>query len=56
MIFKYHEDPVVYQVVCWLIRCKASNRTPGMTLKQNTNSISSAISSQQISAKNSEST
>ena len=40
---------VVYQVVCWLIRRKARVRAPGQTSKQNTKSISSAISFQQIS-------
>ena len=41
--------------VCWLIRRKANDRAPGQTSTQNTKSISSAISSQQISGKNSES-
>ena len=38
----------------WLIRRKARVRDPGQSSKQNTKSISSAISSQQISGKNSE--
>ena len=38
-------------VVCWLIRRKATVRAPGQTSKRNTKSISSAISSQQISGK-----
>ena len=42
-------------LVCWLIRRKARVRVPGQTLKRNTKSISSEISSQQISGKNSES-
>ena len=41
--------------MCWLIRWKARVRAPGQTSKQNTKSISSTISSQQISGKNSES-
>ena len=49
------EVVVVYQVVCWLIRLKARVRDPGQTLKQTTRIISSAISSEQISGKNSES-
>ena len=50
-----NEVAVVQQVVCWLIRLKASVRVPGQTSKRNRKSISSAISSQQISGKNSES-
>ena len=46
---------LVQQVVCWLIRQKTRVRVPGQTSKQNTKSISSTISSQQISGKNSES-
>ena len=46
---------VVQQVVCWLIRRKARVRAPGQASKQNTKCISSAISSHQISGKNSES-
>ena len=42
------------EVVCWLIRHKASVRAPGQTSKQNTKSICSAISSQRISGKISE--
>ena len=56
--FNYNERTgvaVVQQVVCWLIRRKARVRVPGQTSKQNTKIISSAISSQQISGKNSES-
>ena len=41
--------------MCWHIRRKARVRAPGQTPKQNTKSISLAISSQQISGKNSES-
>ena len=43
---------VVQQVVFWLIRQKARVRVSGQTSKRNTKSISSAISSQQISGKN----
>ena len=50
-----HTLAVVQQIVCWLIRRKARVRATGQTLKQNTKSISSAFSSQQISGKNSES-
>ena len=46
---------VVQQVVYWLIRRTARVRASGQTSKQNTKSISSAISSQQITRKNSES-
>ena len=49
------EVAVVYQVECWLIRRKARVRAPGQTSKRNTKSISAAISSKQISGKNSES-
>ena len=49
------EVAVVYQVVCWLIIRKARVRAPGQTAKQNTKCISSAISSQQIADKISES-
>ena len=49
------EVAMVQQVVCWLIRRKARVRVPGQTSKRNTKSISSAISSQQISGKNTES-
>ena len=48
------EVAVVQQVVYGLIRRKARIRAPGQASKQNTKSISSAISSQQISGKNSE--
>ena len=41
--------------VCRLIRLKARIRAPGQTSKQNTKSISSEISSQQIAGKNYES-
>ena len=41
-----------HQVVCWLIRRKARVRTLGQTSKQNTKSIATALSSQQISGKN----
>ena len=53
-IFSINQVVVVQQVVCWLIRRKARVRVPGLTSKRNTKSISSAISSQQISGKNSE--
>ena len=43
-------------VVCWLIRRKSRVRMPGQALKRNTKkNISMAISSQQVSGKNSES-
>ena len=45
------EVAVVQQVVYWLIRRKARVRIPGQTSKRNTKSISSTISSQQISGK-----
>ena len=45
---------VIQQAVCWLIRRKARFHIPGQASKRNTKSISSAISSQQISGKNSE--
>ena len=38
--------------MCWIIRWKANVRVPGQTSKQSTNSISLAISTQQISDKN----
>ena len=46
---------VVQQVVCWLIRRKARVRVSGQISKRNAKSISSAISSPQISGKNFES-
>ena len=46
---------VVYWVVCWLIRRKTRVRVPSQASKRNMKNISSAISSQQISGKNSES-
>ena len=49
------EKPKHEIALCWLIRLKARDRAPGQTSKQNTKSISSAISSQQISGKTSES-
>ena len=52
----FYEQYVLFEVaVCWLIRRKARVRVPGQTSKRSTKSISSAISSQQISGKNSES-
>ena len=50
------EFAVVQQVVCWLLRLKAWVRIPGKASKRNMEKkyISSAISSHQISGKNSE--
>ena len=42
------------KLVCWLMRCKARVRIPGQASKRNMKkNIFSAISSQQISGKNS---
>ena len=46
---------VIFVCLKWLIRREARVRVPGQTSKRNMKSISSAISSQQISGKNSES-
>ena len=44
-----------FHIRSWLIRRKARVRVPGQMSKRNTKSISSAIFSQQISGKNSDS-
>ena len=54
MIYQEGRRGLVGSVLAY-IRRKARVRVPGQTLKRNTKSISSAISSQQISGKNSES-
>ena len=46
---------IVLRIDCWLINRKSSVRVPGQTSKLNTERISSAVSSQQISGKISES-
>ena len=52
-VVKYEHDDK-YLLDEWLIRRKARVHVPGQTSKRNTKSISSAISSQHISGKNSE--